>query len=75
MVLDAPALIGPGCVQVTVCPTVVQLQTPLVKLAGALVLVGNVIVAVIGPVVGPVPMLLTVIGTLLATPATKAGDG
>src|SRR5262247_3980721 len=66
---------GPGWVQVTVWPLVVQLHGPLVKLAGALVPAGSVIVAVIVPVVGPVPMLVTVMGTVLATPATKAGDG
>ena len=46
----------------------------LVKLAGALVLAGSVIVVVIGPVVLP-PALVTVIGTLLGEPATKTGAG
>lgn len=48
---------------------------PLLKLAGALVPLGNVNVVVIGPVVGPVPLFVTVTGTLLACPATNAGEG
>ena len=48
---------------------------PSLKLAGALTPAGSVIVVVIGPVVGPLPLLVTVIGTLLATPATKLGEG
>ena len=47
----------------------------LVKLAGALVPAGSVIVVVMVPVVGPLPLLVTVTGTLLATPATKLGEG
>ena len=53
----------------------VQVHGPFVKLAGALVPVGKVMVVVIGPVVGKLPALVTVIGTLLAVPATKAGAG
>ena len=47
----------------------------LVNEAGALVLVGRVMVVVIGPVVGPVPPLVTVMGTLLGLLATKTGAG
>ena len=47
----------------------------LVNEAGALVLVGRVMVVVMGPVVGPVPPLVTVMGTLLGLLATKAGAG
>ena len=70
-----PAAIGLSCVQLTFWPVVVQLQPLLGKLAGALVPAGSVICAVTVPVVGPLPMLVTVSGTLLATPATKLGDG
>ena len=48
-------LIGPGFVQVTVCPLVVQVLLLLVNDAGALIPVGKVIVVVITPVVGEVP--------------------
>lgn len=61
--------------QVTIWPAVVQFHVPLVKLAGALVPAGRVMVVVTGPVVGRVPTLVTVMGTLLAVPATKAGAG
>lgn len=75
IVVLPPAGIVPGFVQVTVWPTVVQELPPLLKLAGALVPSGSVIVLVIVPVVGPVPPLVTVMGTLLGNPATKAGTG
>ena len=75
IVLLPPAAIGPGLIQVTVWPLVVQLLPLLLKLAGALVLAGSVIVVVIGPVVGALPLLVTVIGTLLGRPATKLGEG
>ena len=45
------------------------------KLAGALVPVGRVNVVVIGPVVGPLPVFVTVTGTLLGEPLTKFGAG
>ena len=48
-------LIGPGLVQVTVCPLVVQVLLLLVNVAGALVPAGKVIVVVITPVVGAEP--------------------
>jgi hypothetical protein len=56
---------GPGVLQVTVCPLVVQLLVPLVKLGGADTPVGKVIVVVIGPVAGPEPTFVVVIGILL----------
>ena len=59
----------------TTCPLVVQVLLLLLKLAGALVLAGSVIVVVIGPVVGPVLLFVTVTGMLLGLPATKAGAG
>jgi hypothetical protein len=71
----APAAIGLGSVQVTVLPLVVQVQAPLVKLAGAVMPVGSGKVTVVGPVVGPLPMLVTVIGKALVTPSFKAGEG
>ncbi len=68
-------MIGPGFTHVTVWPLVVQVLPPLLKLAGALVPVGNVNVVVIGPVVGPVPLFVTVTGTLLGWPSIRRGDG
>src|ERR1700712_553102 len=61
-VLLVPAAIGPALTQGTVWPLVVHVHGPSVKLAGALVPAGIVIVAVIGPVVEAVPMFATVIG-------------
>ena len=69
------ALIGPGLTQVTMLLLVVQTQPLLLKLAGAVTPVGKVTVVVMGPRVGPLPLLVTVTGTLLACPTTKAGEG
>lgn len=71
----APAAFGPGFTHVTVWPLVVQVLPPLLKLAGALAPLGKLNVVVIGPVVGLVPAFVTVTGTLLAEPATNAGEG
>jgi hypothetical protein len=60
-----PAAIGPGLVQVTVGEAVEHVQPLLVKLTGAVTPVGNVIVVVIMPGAGAVPILATVIGKLL----------
>ena len=61
----------------TVCPLVVQvLPLLLLNEIGADTPVGKVTVVVIGPVVGPAVIgLVTVTGTLLGLPATKAGVG
>ena len=60
----------------TTKPLVVQVLPLLVNDAGALKFAfGSVIVVVIGTVVGPVPLFVTVIGTLLGEPATKLGEG
>lgn len=75
-VLLPPFAIGPAVVQFTVWPVVAQLQPLLLKVAGADMPVGKVIDVAIGlPVVAAVPMLATVIGTLLATPATNGVVG
>jgi hypothetical protein len=76
LLLPTTLLNGPGLVHVTVWPLVVQVLPFVVKgPAGALVLAGNVIVVVIGPVAGAVPWLVTVTGTLLGEPATNEGEG
>ena len=76
MVLLAPAAIGPKFTQVTTKPLLVQVFPLLLKLAGALKFAfGRVIVVVIGPVVGPVPPFVTVMGKLLGLAATKLGAG
>lgn len=71
----APFAIGPGFTHVTVWPLVVQALPLLLNDAGALVFVGSVIVVVTGPVVGPLPLFVTVTGTLLTELATSAGEG
>jgi hypothetical protein len=73
--LGAVLLNGPGVLQVTVCPEVVQLLPPLVKVAGADVPVGNVMVVVIGPVAGPDPTFVVVIGILLTCPTVSGVAG
>ena len=75
MVLLAPAAIGPGLTQVTICPLVVQVLPLLLKEAGADTPVGKVTVVVIGPVVVAVPLLVTVTGRLLLMVACSAGAG
>ena len=74
-VLLPPAAIGPAFVQVTEGVLVAHVQPLLVKLVGAVTPVGKVMVVVIGLVVAPVPIFATVIGKLLACPATKTGLG
>jgi hypothetical protein len=74
-VLLVPAAIGPGLVQVTVPLVVVQVQPLLVKVAGAVTPEGKGSDVLIGPVVGPVPMLVTVTGRLLVTPSLRTGVG
>ena len=64
-----PLFIGPWFVHVTVKFTVLQLQPLLIKLAGAVMPVGNVTVVDIRPMLGAVPILLTVTGMLLVCPA------
>lgn len=61
----APLAIGPAFVQVTDTPDVTQPNPLLVKVAGAVTLAGSVSVVVMGPVVAPEPILLTVMGKLL----------
>jgi hypothetical protein len=69
-----PLVIGPAFVQVTFCPAVVQLQPLLVNGAdGGVIPVGIVTVVEIIPVVGAVPILLTVTGIFEVTPAVNAG--
>jgi hypothetical protein len=63
--LLAPALIGPGLVHVTEGADVEHVQPLLVKFVGAVTPLGNVIVVVIMPGAGAVPILATVIGKLL----------
>ena len=75
VLLGATLLIEPGLVQVTVCPTVVQVLLLLVNVAGALIPVGKVIVVVIMPVVGEVPIFVTVTGTILGVPTTNGVNG
>jgi hypothetical protein len=75
VLLGAVLLNGPGVLQVTVWPEVVQLLPPLVKVAGADVPAGNVMVVVIGPVAGPEPMLVVVTGTLLTCPTINGVAG
>ena len=65
-VLLLPGAIGPALMQVTVWLAVVQLQPLLLKLAGADTPAGRVTVLVSGPVAGPWPLLVIVMGTLLA---------
>jgi hypothetical protein len=74
MTLSLPAVIGPALTQVTVWPLVVQVLPFELKLAGAETPVGSVIVLVTGPA-GPEPVFVTVIGTVLVTPTTSAGEG
>ena len=74
-VMTPPGSREVGCTQFTVWPVVMQLQVLLVKVIGALVPTGNVIVAVSGPDVGPVPMFDTVICTVLLMPTTMLGAG
>ncbi len=50
--------------QFTVCPVTVQPKPLLVKLAGALTPVGNVVVKPMGPAAGAVPTLLMLTGRL-----------
>jgi hypothetical protein len=73
--LPAVLLNGPGVLQVTVWPEVVQLLPPLVKVAGADVPAGNVMVVVIGPVAGPEPTFVVVTGTLLTCPTVSGVVG
>ena len=64
-VLSLPAAIGPALVQDTERTVVEHVQPLLVKFAGAVTPVGNVMVVVIMPGAEPVPILATVIGKLL----------
>jgi hypothetical protein len=75
VLLPAVLLNGPGVLQVTVCPEVLQLLPPLVNVAGADVPAGNVIVVVIGPVAGPEPAFVVVIGILLTCPTVSGVVG
>ena len=74
-VLLLPGAIGPALRQVTTWLAVVQTQPLLLKLAGADTPAGSVTVLVSGPVAGPWPLLVIVIGTLLACPTAKLGEG
>lgn len=74
-VLSLPAAIGPKLVHVTEGAVVEHVQPLLVKVAGAVTPVGNVIVVVMMPGAAPVPIFLTVMGKLLVTPTCKVGDG
>jgi hypothetical protein len=62
---DVPLAIGPGVVQLTNDPIVLQLQPLLAKPDGAVTPAGNVMFVVIVLAVVAVPTLLTVIGILL----------
>jgi hypothetical protein len=73
--LLVPLLIGPGLIHVITELVLVQAQPLLLNDAGDVTPLGNVIVVVIGPVVGPVPTLATVTGNVPAWPATSAGLG
>ena len=70
-----PALMGPRLAQVTICPLVLHTQPLLLKLAGALMPLGNVTVVVMKPSAAPLPLLVMVTGKLLVAPATNAGVG
>jgi hypothetical protein len=73
--VGAILLKGPGVLHETVSPVVVQVLVPLVKLAGAEVLAGKVIVVIIGPVAGPEPILVVVTGILLGCPTVNGVAG
>lgn len=72
-VLLAPLAIEFGLVQLTTCPATVQPQPLLENAAGGVIPAGIVIVVVIGPFAGAVPILLTVTGIFEVVPAVKAG--
>ena len=74
MVLLAPAANGPGFEQVTVEPAVVQVNPPEVKLAGAVVFGGRMMVVVTAPV-AVLPRLETVTGRLTVAPLISAPEG
>ena len=71
----SPAGIGPGLVHVTMRAKVLQVEPLLVKVAGADVPAGNVIVVVMIPGAGLPPMFLTTTGTLLGVPTTNGVKG
>jgi hypothetical protein len=74
--LFVPFVIGFGLVQVTTCKLIVQLQPLLVNGAdGGVIPLGMVIVVVIGPLAGAVPILLTVTGIFEVIPAVNVGIG
>ena len=64
-----------GVVHETTCPSVEQVQPPLVNVAGEVKPTGNVVVNVNGPVPGAVPWFVTVTGIFDVTPSVSAGDG
>ena len=64
-VVLAPLARGPGLEQATVEPVVEHVNPLLANVAGAVTLFGIVSVVVIGPVVGIVPILLTLTGIVL----------
>jgi hypothetical protein len=64
-VLSRPALMGPAFVQITEGAVVEHVQLFDVKVAGAETPAGKVMVVVITPRAGPVPILATVTGILL----------
>jgi hypothetical protein len=70
-----PLLIGPGLIHVITELVLVQAQPLLLNDGGDVIPLGNVMIVVIGPVVGPVPILATVTGNVPAWPATRAGLG
>lgn len=74
-VTSAPSARMSEEVQVTILPRVEQPKPLLLNDAGALVLAGILRVKFTGPDVGEVPMLFTIIGTVLVWPSVRTGDG
>ena len=62
-------------VQAAVWPDVAQVQGPEVKVLGTVTPVGIVIVVVIGPCAGAVPILLTNTGKVVCTPGVSTPAG
>lgn len=73
-VVLAPLVIVAEELQLTSVPEVTQPKPLLVNVAGTVTLAGTLRVKLTSPELGAVPILLTVIGTILVCPTTSAGD-